>query len=88
MNDFSVIHVNERSLNANENDLNAYLLLLNMKFDVVCMSETRLKEGECVDNFIPNYYSFYSSRRDYKRGRGRGGGMAWQILWIRSLIVV
>ena len=34
VNDFSVIHVNIRCLNANGNDLNVYLSLLNIKFDV------------------------------------------------------
>ena len=71
VNDFSVIHVNIRSLNANGNDLNVYLSLLNLKFDVVCLSETWVKEGECVDNFFPNHYCFYSSRCDR-----RGGGVA------------
>ena len=38
VNDFSVIHVNIRSLNANRSDLNVYLSSLNIKFDVVCQS--------------------------------------------------
>ena len=48
VNDLSVIHVNMRSLNGN--DLNVFLSLLDIKFDIVCVSETRVNEGDCIDN--------------------------------------
>ena len=72
VNDLSVIHVNVRSLNANGNDLNVFLSLLNLKFDIVCLSETWVvKEGDYIDDFFPNHFLFNSSRCDR-----RGGGVA------------
>ena len=41
--DLSVIHLNIRSISANEDALYAYMFLLNSKFDVICLSESWVK---------------------------------------------
>ena len=40
VNDASVLHVNNRSLNANGESLVLYLSLFNCKLDVVCLTKT------------------------------------------------
>ena len=72
--DFSVIHVNIRSISANGDALSVYLSTLNREFDVICLSETWVRELEFIDDFFPNYTSFHSTRL----GR-RGGGVAMYI---------
>ena len=44
VNDFSIWHVNIRSLNANGGSLVVYLSSFNREFDVACLTETRLVE--------------------------------------------
>ena len=72
--DFSVIHVNIRYISANGDALSVYLSTLNREFDVICLSETWMREFEFIDDFFANYSSFYSIRL----GR-RGGGVAMYI---------
>ena len=45
--------------------------LIVIKFDIVCLSETWVKEGDYIDIFFPNQFLFNFSRCDR-----RGGGVA------------
>ena len=68
MNDLSIIHLNIRSLGANGDILNAYLSLLKLNFDIVCLTETWVSDSEILDVF-QNYNGFHSIRQNR-----RGGG--------------
>ena len=70
-NDFSVVHINIRSISANIDSFLAYLSLLKCSFDIVCFSETWLNECGHLDDYFPNYRSFHSTRTNR-----RGGGVA------------
>ena len=61
-NDFSLVHVNIRSISANIDSFLAYLSLLKCSFDIVCFSETWLNECGHLDDYFPNYRSFHSTR--------------------------
>ena len=49
---FSIFHLNIRSLNKHHNDLIIYLYMLDMKFDLICLSEIWKFNSE----FIKIYY--------------------------------
>ena len=67
---FSVIHCNIRSMNANGEDFLNYLETLNLKFDVICLSETWSKDIQYLNAFFPNYHGFHNLRPADKRGGG------------------
>ena len=54
--DFSVIHVNIRSISANGDALSVYLSTLNRELDVICLSETWVRELEFMDDFFPKRF--------------------------------
>ena len=62
------IHVNIRSLTANGNTFIAYLETLKLKFDIICFSETWLREDYQIENYFPDYTSFHSMRTDRSGG--------------------
>ena len=69
MSQFSIIHINCRSLRKNFYNIQNYLKQLNIKFDVIAITETWLFSLE-HDNFqIEGYNSNFVSR-DEKRGGG------------------
>ena len=61
VNDFSVLHVNIRSLNENGESIVVYLSLFNHEFDV-CMTETWVGEPGLFDDILDNYSSLNSTR--------------------------
>ena len=53
--DFSVIHLNLKSLAANGDKFLSFLSNLVYKFYVICLSETLLKQRVKLDYYFPNY---------------------------------
>ena len=55
--DFSLLHLNISSLSCHINDLVDFLALLNTKFDVICITETRLSHKNPITTNIelPGY---------------------------------
>ena len=55
--DFSLLHLNISSLSCHINDLVNFLALLNTKFDVICITETRLSHKNPITTNIelPGY---------------------------------
>ena len=71
--DFSIIHLNIRSLPRNGNDFIAYLETIKMKFSVICLTETWLNENRVVDDVFTDYNAFHSMR---STDRSPGGGVS------------
>ena len=69
INDFSVLHVNIRSINKNGDELLIYLESIDKKFDIICLSETWITGLPVVDDIFPSYTSFHSIRKN-KNGGG------------------
>ena len=67
---FSVMHLNIRSLKKNGETFEAYISTLKLKFDVICLTETWSKDIELINDFLDDYSVFCSTRS------GRGGGSA------------
>ena len=69
---FSIIHFNARSLNANFQNIELYLSQLEVKFDVVAISETWFNDYTSTNVFnMKGYVMHYVSR-----SAGKGGGVA------------
>ena len=69
--DLSILHLNIRSLAANGDDFISYIETLDVKFDIICLSETWLNDSNVIDNhFFPLYNSYHSFRPAGKRGGG------------------
>ena len=69
--DLSLIHLNIRSIRANGDAFILYLSLLKRKFDVICLTETWVKEPDLIDDIFSDYHSFHSFRQSRV-----GGGVA------------
>ena len=54
----SVIHININSILAKGDKILSFTASLVYKFDVICMSETYLKQNEKDDYYFPNYIFF------------------------------
>ena len=54
-NDLLIVHVNIRSLTKNFDDLSHFLSQFSVPPDVICITETRLKNASFVNIFIPGY---------------------------------
>lgn len=70
-NNFSILHLNIRSLNKNFEDFKSFFLSLNFNYGVICLSETW-----CEDNII-NFntfqiqnYTLIHQERSYKNNGG------------------
>ena len=59
-NDLSIFHLNIQSLNRVGDHLAAYLETLKVKFDIICLTKTRLSEGKCYDHLFPHFTPFHS----------------------------
>ena len=57
--DLSVFHLNIRSLNANQSGLIQLLTLINLKFDVIALSEIWSYNMQFYQNLLDNYTLFY-----------------------------
>ena len=68
-NDLSIFHVNIRSLNANGDILSGFLSTLNRKFQVICLTETFVKDTEASFLQFNDYNIIHSTRT----GRRAGG---------------
>ena len=59
---FSMFHINIASLSLHLDDLKMLLSTLNHPFDVIAVSETKIKEGiEPVTNFFIEGYNFHQT---------------------------
>lgn len=61
-NTYKIIKVNTRSKSANGTYFVAYLETLDLKFNIMCLTETWGNEGQKVIYKFPNYNSFHFSR--------------------------
>ena len=68
-NDFSVLHVNIRSVQKNFENLKFLLSQLNYTFKVVCLSETWCKEGKSIPQ-LENFNLVFQNRQTTKKGGG------------------
>ena len=69
-NALSIVHHNIRSLTKNYDGFMVDLEMLDLTFDVICLSETWMK-GNALDIYFPNYVPFHQMRCSR-----RGGGVA------------
>ena len=60
--DFSIIHLNIRSLPRNGNNFIAYLETIKIKFSVICLTETWLNENRVIDDVFADYNAYHSMR--------------------------
>ena len=74
---FSLIHLNIRSLRKNSEALTSYISSLNFHFDVNALTETWLKEKDDVNSFeLPDYHKPIFLNRPNEDG---GGGVGLYI---------
>ena len=71
--DFSIIHLNIRSLPRNGNNFIAYLETINVKFSVICLTETWMNENRVIDDVFTDYNAYHSMR---SIDRSPGGGVS------------
>ena len=69
--EFSIIHVNCRSLSANFEQLINFIGSVRKKFDIIAISETWLNSEPAVDFSLPGYNMYTVNREN-----ARGGGVA------------
>ena len=68
--DFSLIHVNIRSLSKNGDSLVSLLNSLTVTFDVICLTETWDQNSTVLNSYFPEYQGFHCSRPVGERGGG------------------
>ena len=56
----AVMHDEELNLSRNHAKLLAYFESLNEEYDVICLTETRRKQCNYFDIFLPRYNSYHS----------------------------
>ena len=71
MNDFSIFHLNVRSLVKNHEDLSSLLANIDHKFSVLAITETWIKDDEPYDLNFDGYNSISNHRSD-RTGGGVG----------------
>ena len=72
-NDLTLIHLNIRSLPRNGNNFIAYLEMLQIKFNIICLSETWLNENRLINDILLDYNAYHSMRAT---DRSPGGGVS------------
>ena len=65
---FSVFHLNIRSLNCHRKELIAYLHVLNLKFDCICLSEVWSTNWNSYQLILKDYISFFAEPTDSNVG--------------------
>ena len=60
--DLKIIHLNIRSLPRNGDTFIAYLDILKLQFDIICLSETWMNQNREIENQFPDYNQFHSMR--------------------------
>ena len=68
--DFSIIHFNARSLKKKFCNIEQYLQQLNVKFDIIAVSETWFDKNTNCDFYLLNGYELFSVSRNSSRGGG------------------
>ena len=68
--DISSISFNVRSMKCNGDNFIAFLANINLKFDVICLTETWFDDNFNVGNYFPDYTGFHSYRQSGIRGGG------------------
>ena len=69
--DFKIIHINIRSVATNGENFQHFLSNLNIRFDVICLSETWSNESSLsMNHYFPSYRLFSSNRQSNKQGGG------------------
>ena len=66
---FSLMHMNIRSSSKNMDNFNMYLELQNVKFSIICLSETWGNDSP-IDMYTPKGYNTEHQSRCNKRGGG------------------
>ena len=66
----NIILLNIRFLNANGDCFSSFLSTLDLKFDLICLTETWLHTDNLIDNFFPGYIDFHLIREISSRGGG------------------
>ena len=69
----SVLHVNIRSISKKFEKLKDLLANINLKFKIICLTETWCKDEDVIDNSlfqIPNYSTTHQIRSVDKKGGG------------------
>ncbi|XP_065675816.1 uncharacterized protein LOC136092023 [Hydra vulgaris] len=72
-NNFTIIHINIRSINKNFDKLKHFLIDCNYSFSMICLTETWCSDESIQNNSnfqIPNYKLLSSERKAYKKGGG------------------
>ena len=68
-NDFSLFHLNIASLSKHKEELETTLTMLNFKFDVIGISETKIKKNSApIYDVSLKGYNFYSTPTESERG--------------------
>ena len=65
-----LLHANSRSLHKNFDNLYDFLVELNFLFDVICLTETRIKLHPLLNISLPNYTFFHTDSRTNAGGVG------------------
>ena len=65
---FSVFHLNIRSLNCHHKELIAYLHLLNLKFDCICLTEVWKTNLNSYQSIFEDYIAFFAEPTDTNIG--------------------
>jgi hypothetical protein len=74
---FSIIHINARSLNKNTEMLHTYLNSLHHQFTVIAVTETWGTESKSDFLYLDGYTRFIKNKKQKKnRTNSRGGGVA------------
>ena len=67
-NSLTILHLNIRSLNKNFDQLHEFLVSIRIRPDVICLTETRIKNDPLVNITIPQY-KFYHVDSQISAGR-------------------
>ena len=66
----SLIHFNCRSIKANFENMNYFLESLDVKFDIIAVSETWLRDSDNISDYSIENYEIVNINRNLKRGGG------------------
>ena len=67
---FSLIHLNCRSIKANFKDMQTFIDTLQIKFDIIAVSETWLSDTDDLNDFLLPNYELVNVNKKNKRGGG------------------
>ena len=67
-NDLFVVHINIRSLQKHYESLNEFLNSFDKTPDIICISETRLKQGPLINVNLPGFHLLHNDSPTNARG--------------------